>query len=131
MSNMTHSCCLGHQNLCYLGQKQTPRHTCPQIIIYLYMQNINIKYVQYVTNDMYTLDEGNRKVVESGMGLFLSVGHWQKIWPQNSKGANSMCVLCTYCTLFSPLWLKFVPDWPAISVSSLQQGHLLQMIWFG
>jgi hypothetical protein len=36
-------------------------------------------YMQYVTIDMYTLDEGKRKVVGSGMGLFLSVGHWLKI----------------------------------------------------
>jgi hypothetical protein len=36
-------------------------------------------------NDMYTLDEG---VVGSGMGLFLIVGHWPKIRPQNSKGAS-------------------------------------------
>jgi hypothetical protein len=26
-----------------------------------------------------------------------------------------------YCVLFSPLRLKFVPDWPAVSVSSWQQ----------
>jgi hypothetical protein len=31
------------------------------------------------------IDEG---VLESGMGLFLIVGHWAKILPQNSKGAS-------------------------------------------
>jgi hypothetical protein len=45
------------------------------------------------------------------MGLFLIVGHWLKILPQNSKGPSYMCVLCT----FSPLLLKSVPDWPAIT----------------
>jgi hypothetical protein len=51
----------------------------------------------------YRLDKG---VVGSGMGLFLTVGHWSQ---QN---------LCTvYGVLFSSLQLKFVPDWPAISVS--------------
>ncbi len=39
-------------------------------------------------NDMYTLDEGKRKGVGSGMGLILSVGQWPKVRPQNSKGAN-------------------------------------------
>jgi hypothetical protein len=39
-------------------------------------------------HDMYTLDDGKRKGVGSCMGLFLSVGHWPKILPQNSKGAN-------------------------------------------
>ncbi len=35
-------------------------------------------------NDMYTLDEG---VLGSGKRLFLIVGHWLKIRPQNSKKA--------------------------------------------
>jgi|688.fasta_scaffold2581218_1 hypothetical protein len=58
------------------------------------------------------------------MGLFLIEGHWPKILPQNSKGANYMCVLYTVCycivygVLFSPLRLKVVPGWHAISVSS-------------
>ncbi len=34
---------------------------------------------------MYRLDEG---VIGSGMGLFLIVGHWLKILPQNSKGTS-------------------------------------------
>jgi hypothetical protein len=34
---------------------------------------------------IYRLDEG---VVGGGMGLFLIVGHWPKILPQNSKGAS-------------------------------------------
>ncbi len=95
MSNMTHSCCLGHQNLCYLGQKQTPRHTCPQIISYLYMQNINI--ICTICNQRYVhrLVEGNWKMVGSGMGLFLNVGHWLKIRPQISKGATK----CLHCVL--------------------------------
>jgi hypothetical protein len=73
-------------------------------------------------------------VAGSGMGLFLIVGHWPKILPQNSKGASYMCVpyTCTvYCVLLSPLLLKSVPAWPAITVSSWQQQSLWQMIWFG
>jgi hypothetical protein len=41
-----------------------------------------------------------------------------------------MCVLCmctVYGVLFPPLWLKFVPGWPEISVSSWQDyslGHI-------
>jgi hypothetical protein len=31
----------------------------------------------------------------------------------------------------SSLWLKFVPGWPAISVSTLQQLRLGQNVWFG
>ncbi len=27
--------------------------------------------------------------------------------------------------------LKFVPDWPAISVSSWQQARMWQMVWLG
>jgi hypothetical protein len=35
------------------------------------------------------------------------------------KGRLNVCtVYCVYGVLFSPLWLKFVPGWPAISVSS-------------
>ncbi len=41
--------------------------------------------VQGPSNDVYTLDEG---VVMSAMGLFLIVGHWPKIRPQNSKGTS-------------------------------------------
>ncbi len=54
------------------------------------------------------------------MEVFLIGGHWPKILPQNSKEASQMCVqYCTeYCVLFSTLWLKFVPGWPAISISS-------------
>ncbi len=37
---------------------------------------------------MYTLDEGKTKGVGSSMLLFLSVGRWPEIRPQNSKGAN-------------------------------------------
>jgi hypothetical protein len=57
------------------------------------------------------------------MGLFLIGGHWPKILPQNLKGASQMCVQCMctgtmYGVLLPPLWLKFVPGWPAISVGS-------------
>jgi hypothetical protein len=51
------------------------------------------------------------------MGIFLIGGHWPKILPQNSKGGQlNVCIV--YGVLFSPLWLKFVPGWPAISLSS-------------
>jgi hypothetical protein len=40
--------------------------------------------------------------------------------------------MCTvYGVLFSPLWLKFVPGCPAISVSTWQQFRLGQRVWFG
>jgi hypothetical protein len=40
--------------------------------------------------------------------------------------------VCTvYGVLFSLLWLKFVPGWPAISISSCQENSLGHMIWFG
>ncbi len=42
-----------------------------------------------------------------------------------------MCMCTVYGVLFSPLWLKFVPGWPAISVSSWQDYSLGHMIWFG
>jgi hypothetical protein len=35
----------------------------------------NMQNVRGRTNDMYPLDEGKRKGVGSGMGLFLNVGH--------------------------------------------------------
>ncbi len=64
------------------------------------------------------IDEG---VVESGMGLFQIVGHWPKILPKTQKGpaecGYSVCVLCMVYS-FPPLRLKFMLDWPAISVSS-------------
>jgi hypothetical protein len=43
----------------------------------------HILYMPSVANThlMYTLDEGKMKGVRSGMGLFLSVGHLQKIRP--------------------------------------------------
>ncbi len=47
---------------------------------------------------MNILDEGKRKGVGSGMGLYLSVGHWLKNRQQNSKGANK----CVYCVLSPP-----------------------------
>ncbi len=55
------------------------------------------------------------------MGLFLIVGPWPKILSQNSKGPAKcvycVCVLCMVYTI-SPFWLKCVPGWPTISVSS-------------
>jgi hypothetical protein len=36
-----------------------------------------------------------------------------------------------YGVLFSPLWLKSEPGWPAISVSTSQQFHVGQIVWFG
>ncbi len=48
--------------------------------------------------------------------VFLIGGHWPKILPQNPKPQLNVCTV--YGVLFSPLWLKFVPGWPAIAVSS-------------
>jgi hypothetical protein len=45
------------------------------------------------------IDEG---VVESGMGLFLIVGYWPNILPQNPKGA-SYRVYSVWCTLYPPV----------------------------
>jgi hypothetical protein len=36
-----------------------------------------------------------------------------------------------YGVLFSPLWLKSVPGWAAISVSTSQQFRAGQIVWFG
>jgi hypothetical protein len=48
---------------------------------------------------------------------------------------NSIIAICCWCTvcgvLFSPLWLKSVPDWPAVSVSTSQQFRVGQIVWFG
>jgi hypothetical protein len=54
----------------------------------------------------------DEEVVGIGKGLLLIGDHWPKILQQNSKGASSVCVFCM-C-----MWLKFVPGWPGISVSS-------------
>jgi hypothetical protein len=35
------------------------------------------------------------------------------------------------CVLFSPLWLKSEPGWPANSVSTSQQFRVGQIVWFG
>ncbi len=35
-----------------------------------------------------------------------------------------------YSVLLSPLWLKSVPGWPAISVSTSQQSRVGQIVWF-
>ncbi len=39
-------------------------------------------------------------------------------------------VYCVQCTPFPP-WLKSVPGWPAISVSTFQQSRVGQIVWFG
>jgi hypothetical protein len=36
-----------------------------------------------------------------------------------------------YSVLLSPLWLKSVPGWPAISVGTFQQSRVGQIVWFG
>jgi hypothetical protein len=36
-----------------------------------------------------------------------------------------------YSVLLSPLWLKSVPGWAAISVSTFQQSRVGQIVWFG
>jgi len=41
------------------------------------------------------------------------------------------CIVSVYSVLLSPLWLKSVPGWPAISVSTFQQSRVGQMVWFG
>ncbi len=41
------------------------------------------------------------------------------------------CMYTVYCVLFSPLWLKFEPGWPAISVSTSEQFRVGQIVWFG
>jgi hypothetical protein len=41
------------------------------------------------------------------------------------------CMYPMYCVLFSPLWLKSEPGWPAISVSTSQQFRVGQIVWFG
>jgi hypothetical protein len=38
--------------------------------------------------------------------------------PQAEDSATKLCMCTVYGVLFSPLWLKIVPDCPAISVSS-------------
>ncbi len=67
-------------------------------------------------------------------GAFPDWGHLLKILPQNSKGGSLMFVQCmypVYCVLFSPLWLKSEPGWPAIFVSTSQQFRVGQIVWFG
>ncbi len=53
-----------------------------------------------------------------GKGVVLGANHI--FCHKNSKDfIKCECVLCTmYTVLFSPLWLKCVQDWPAISISS-------------
>ncbi len=45
-----------------------------------------------------------------------------------------MCTVYAYTlygVLFSPLWLKSGPGWPAISVCTDQQSRVGQIVWFG
>jgi hypothetical protein len=41
------------------------------------------------------------------------------------------CMYPVYCVLFSPLWLKSEPGWPAISVSTSQLFRVWKIVWFG
>ena len=68
------------------------------------------------------------------MGLFLNGGHLLKICRKTQKEPAKCLysVLYTvYSVLLSPLWLKSVPGWPAISVSTSQQSRVGQIVWFG
>jgi hypothetical protein len=55
------------------------------------------------------------------MGPFLTVGYWLKILPKTQKELAKCVYPTVYVVLFPPPphppWLKFVPDWPAVSVS--------------
>jgi hypothetical protein len=68
------------------------------------------------------------------MGLSLIGGHLLKILPQNSR-EPAKCLYSVLYTVYSvllyPLWLKSVPGWPAISVSTFQQSRVGQIVWFG
>jgi hypothetical protein len=70
---------------------------------------------------MYTLDEGKRKGAGSGYGAFPECGPLAK--SSATKLKRGQLNLYSYSVLFftPPPRLKFVPDWPAISVSSWQQ----------
>ena len=41
------------------------------------------------------------------------------------------CDVYVNSVLLSPLWLKSVPGWPAISVSTWQESRVGQIVWFG
>jgi hypothetical protein len=49
---------------------------------------------------MYTLDVGKRAEVGSGLGLFLSVGHWPNIRPQKGQTKYYRAQYQNYETLF-------------------------------
>jgi hypothetical protein len=71
---------------------------------------------------MYSLDDGKRKGVGSGMGLFLTeCGPLAEDSAAKLKGGQLNLYLYSYSVLFYPPRLEFVPDWPAVSVSSWQQ----------
>ena len=57
----------------------------------------------------------------------------RKTQKEPAKCLYSVCIVLytVYGVLFSPLWLKSVPGWPAISVSTSQQFRVGQIVWFG
>jgi hypothetical protein len=62
------------------------------------------------------IDEG---VVGCGMGAFPDWGPLAKDSATKLNRGPAKCVycVCVRCT-FPPVWMKFMPGWPAISVSS-------------
>ncbi len=63
------------------------------------------------------------------MGLYMIVGHWMNIWPQNSKG-DQLNVWTVFVVLFSTLQLKFEPDSPAISIRGWKvKSEANVMVW--
>ncbi len=56
----------------------------------------------------------------------------RSFWHKKLKRSQlNVCTVYLYRVLFSPLWLKFVSGWPAISVSTWQQLRMGQIVWFG
>ncbi len=54
-------------------------------------------------------------MVGSGVGLFLIGPLAEDSATKLKRGQLNVCTVHVYS--FPPLWLKFVPGWPAISVS--------------
>jgi hypothetical protein len=72
------------------------------------------------------------------MGLFFFFLDWGLLAEDSAtklKGCQlNVCTVYAYTVygvLFSPLWLKSEPGWPAISVSTSQQFRVGQIVWFG
>ncbi len=67
------------------------------------------------------------------MGLFLIVGHWPKILPENSKGGGgqlNVCtvyVYCVWCTLFPPV-AKICTSNFCQSLTTVKSGAY-DMVW--